>query len=116
MKTIERVIFQGDICIKRVRTVPKKFKRKEPDGPTVLAHSETGHHHQIDDCGVVMFEEPKNELVAYLMLESVEYADVVHKRSWDQHETVRLDGGTGSIFKVTRQREYSPAGWRRVQD
>ena len=116
MKTIERVIFQGDVCIKRVRSVPKKFKRVDRDGPVVVCHSESGHNHQIDDSGVVMFEEPSNPLVAYLRLDGVDHCDVVHKRSWDQHETVRLDGGPGSIFKVTRQREYTPAGWRRVAD
>lgn len=48
------------------------------------------------------------------------FADVVHHRPWDTHETLRLlysevpSGET--IFEIHRQREHSPEGWRRVAD
>jgi hypothetical protein len=40
-------------------------------------------------------------------------ADVIHMRPWDTHETLRLPSGT---WKILRQREMSPQGWRRVED
>jgi len=81
----------------------------------VAAHSETGHHHAIDDTGVVQYASP-DPLKCYLVLEGAEHADVVHYRSFDTHETVRLLGGIGSVWEVRRQREWEPEGWRRVED
>ncbi len=115
MIEINKIAFQGDVCIKRVKSIPAKFKRTERSGPVIVAHSETGHHHQVDDMGVVSFESD-DPLKAYLLLESTDHCDVVHHRAWDTHETIRLGGGVGSVFEITRQREYSPQGWRRVQD
>ena len=36
-----------------------------------------------------------------------------HLRSFDTHETIKLPVGT---FEIRRQREYTPEGWRRVED
>lgn len=115
MKTIKTVGFQGDVCFRRVKSVPDGFSEKAHDGTIVAAHSETGHHHTIDATGVKLFEG-NDPLRCYLMMESVEHCDVVHRRSFDTHETMRLGGGIGSIFEVVRQREYTPEGWRRAAD
>lgn len=112
-------VAQGDVLFRRIRAVPKTAIQSETDGVIVVAHSETGHHHSIDATdGVRLFMEPSDPLVCYLRLEGVEHADVVHHRAWDTHDTVRLVAkATGvTTFEVRRQREYTPQGWRRVED
>jgi hypothetical protein len=108
---------QGDVFFRRVATVPSgAVAEKREDGPLVVAHSETGHNHSIHDDAVAVFREPGNTLVCYLRLDTP-HADVVHHRAWDTHETLRLLGdGPGSVWEVRRQREWSPEGWRRVED
>lgn len=116
--TVKRIAFQGDVCIKRLRSLPKGVREtfKRIDTPRkVVAHSETGHHHVIDDSGVVMFESPTDPLIAYLMLDSVTETRLVHLRGHDTHGTLCLTGEK-AIYKVTRQREHTPQGWRRAQD
>jgi hypothetical protein len=120
MIEIKRLGAQGDVLFRRVRALPKTAVASATNGPIVVAHSETGHHHSIDATdGVTLFTEPRDPLVCYLRLEGVEHADVVHHRAWDTHDTVRLLAGkakTPVIFEARRQREYTPAGWRRVED
>lgn len=119
MIEIKKLGAQGDVMFRRVRSLPKTAVASETKGPIVVAHSETGHHHSIDATdGVRLFTEPSDPLVCYLQLEGIDYADVVHHRAWDTHDTVRILGTPGkkSIFEVRRQREYTPEGWRRVED
>ena len=106
---------QGDVVFRRVNKIPAGFEAQSASAQTVLAHSETGHHHSVDVAGVRLHvgEDP---LVAYLQLVDVASADVVHHRDYDTHETLRLMGGIGSVWEVRRQREYTPDGWRRVLD
>jgi hypothetical protein len=116
MKRIaKRPAFQGDVLLKRVAQLPSDAKRQDRKGPIVVAHSETGHHHSIDDSGVVMYEST-DPLVAYLVLEGVTNCELVHHRGHDTHEALKLGGGVGAIYKVVRQREYVPNGWRRAID
>jgi hypothetical protein len=86
-----------------------------------VAHSETGHHHCIDNAhGVRFFRDPRNPLVCYLTMEGVEYADVVHHRSFDTHETLRFLAARGkkTVFEVRSQREFADTKdtWSRVCD
>ncbi len=114
MIRIETMAAQGDVLFRRVKAIPKSHKATKRRGPIVVAHSETGHHHAIDDMGVVRFADPADPMVCYLQI-SGEHADVVHHRPWDTHATIRLPGG-GSVWEVRRQREHTPEGWRRVED
>ncbi len=115
MKTATRMAAQGDVLFRRVPRVPDGYKRNEREGRIVVAHSETGHHHAIDDIGVVEFVGA-NPLICYLALESTESAEVVHHRAHDTHETVCLGGGMGAVWEVRRQREWSPEGLLRAAD
>lgn len=120
MKEIKTIGCQGDGLFRRIRKLPEGVVAQKTNGPIVVLHSETGHNHQIDATdGVTMFVDPSDPLVCYLRLEGVEYADVVHHRAWDTHDTVRLLGGAAKapvIFEARRQREYVPEGFRRVED
>jgi hypothetical protein len=122
MKTATDRIAQGDVLFRRVTELPKQAVKVKRKGALVVAHSETGHHHVVEQDNVTMFEIPGNSLVAYLQLEGACEVgggiDVVHQRPWDMHETVRLLGTPkgGDIFEIRRQREWAPEGWRRVAD
>ncbi len=113
MKVVERMGAQGDVIFRRVTNLPVGAQAAPHSGRLVVAHSETQHHHAIDDVGVVRYEVG-NPLVCYLQIDG-SFADVVHHRSFDTHETLRLLGG-GSIWECRRQREWTPEGWRRVED
>lgn len=120
MIEVKRLGAQGDVLFRRVRALPKTAVEEKVCGRLVVAHSETGHDHSIDATdGIRLFSEPSDPLVCYLRLEGVEYADVIHHRAWDTHDTVRLLGGAAKapvIFEARRQREYVPEGFRRVED
>lgn len=115
MKTIEKQGAQGDVLFRRIDKLPKGAKEQKTEaGRIVVAHSETGHHHAIDAHGrdVVMHTVEKDPMVCYLQIES-DFADVVHHRPHDTHETMRLLNG---CWEVRRQREHTPQGWRQVAD
>lgn len=115
MIKVKLIAAQGDVVFRKVKAVPSGFAAQPRGERVTVAHSETGHHHSIDVAGVRHFVG-QDPLICYLQLETVEHADVVHHRPWDTHETLRLLGGIGSVWEVRRQREYTPAGWRRVED
>jgi hypothetical protein len=120
MKTVKTAAFQGDVMLRRVPSLPETAKEVPRSGPLVIAHSETGHHHAIDSKAISHFEIPGDPLVCYLRMDDglgeIGGVDVVHHRSFDTHETLRLLGKPGDIWEVRRQREWSPEGWRRVVD
>ena len=117
MKTATKMAAQGDVLFRRVPKVPDGYKQAERKGPLIVSHSETGHHHAIHDDNVRMMEpvNPGDGLVCYLQMDGT-HVDVVHHRSYDTHETIRLIGMPGDVWEVRRQREHTPEGWRRVQD
>lgn len=111
MKTIARIAAQGDCLIIRVDEIPSEAMPDESTGKVIVAHSETGHHHAILDRDVTRYTT-KNELIAYLEVRGAK-ADLIHERPYDTHETIRLPRGR---YEIRNQREYTPDGWRRVED
>lgn len=109
-RVVNRMAAQGDLLIRRVESIPADAKREERKGRLILAHSETGHHHAIDAADVVRFV-PNDPLICFLQVASE--ADVVHHRNFDTHATLRLPPGN---YEVRRQKEYTPEGYRRVED
>jgi|SRR6478609_6283308 len=105
---------QGDVMFVRVSAIPPAASEEvvRENGRLIVTHSETGHHHAIDKLEARMFREPRDPLICYLAIDG-EHADVVHHRPFDTHETIRLPQG---LWQVRRQREYTPEGWRRVED
>lgn len=115
MKEIDVLGFQGDVGFRRVGGLPRDAKPVERKGPLVVAHSETGHHHVIEDVTVAHYEVPGDPFVCYLQLGDGDCVSV-HQRTWDTHEALKLLGGHGAVWEVARQREHTPEGWRRVED
>ena len=112
-----RPAFQGDVMVRSVDRLPPKAVRmgRGPDG-TVVAHSETGHHHVVvgdhEPYRVPADDGMRTFVVARGPLE------LRHLRGWDTHETLELfyDGPGEVVWEMPRQREYMPDGWRRVED
>jgi len=117
MQTVTTLAAQGDVLFRRIDSLPADVVEQRRKGRLVVAHSETGHHHAVDDPAVKLFEKAtRDPMVCYLQIagEAV-HCDVVHHRPHDTHETLRLLGA-GTTWEVRRQREYTPQGWRRVED
>jgi len=115
MKTIDKLAAQGDVLFRRIAALPSGAIQDSVTGPLIVAHSETGHNHEIRDPEVKLFQAlERDPMICYLQIAGA-FADVIHYRSFDTHETLRLPGG-GSTWEVRRQREYTPEGWRRVED
>lgn len=123
MKQVTKVSAQGDVLLFRVEQIPvDAVAVAAENNQLIVTHSETGHHHAVQaQRGIELFQHPSNPLIGWLRVtKEAQYADVVHHRPWDTHETQRLlyqDNPQGEvIFEIRRQRERSPEGWRRVQD
>ena len=121
IKIVKQMAAQGDVLFRRVKSMPAGVKEvSREDGALVVAHSETGHHHLVMAEGVQMFDHPTDPLVRFLRVPAqlADGVDVTHHRPWDTHATLRLLGDSKgeTIYEVRRQREYTPEGWRRVED
>lgn len=115
MREIKSVGAQGDVFFVRVDPgqIPKDVKPLPPKtGYHIVAHSETGHHHAVRADGTIFYEGPSDPFTCFLRIDAA-FADIVHQRPFDTHETVRLNQG---VWMVRRQREYTPEGFRRVED
>lgn len=111
MRTFENQAAQGDLLIRRIDKLPEGAKEIEPKaGRHIVAHSETGHHHYIAKAEA-RFYGTDDPMVCYLHVE--DGASLLHDRSFDTHEGIRIPAGT---FELRRQRESTPEGWRRVED
>lgn len=123
MKIYENHGAQGDLMFVRVDSgpyavdVPSDLTEARPEkGRVIVAHSETGHNHEVDAVTARLMEG-RDPLVAYLMPTGPGVIAVEHLRPWDTHETVGLSCPTGKeIWEVRRQEEWTPEGWRRVED
>lgn len=103
------VVRQGDILVERVTTDPRSKKHKKvprEKGRIILAHGEaTGHAHAICELEAEMIELESGE--RFVLSESG--ISIQH----EEHGRIDLPAG---IYKVGRQREYSPEQIRNVLD
>lgn len=106
-------VFQGDVMIMRIPAANVDDGVKDL-GHSIIAHSETGHHHTASNATVlggldpmVMFMKPKGD---------AGFIDIEHHRSFDTHETIRFYADDGDAFVIKRQREWTPEGWAMVAD
>lgn len=104
---------QGDVMLIPVDDIPANAKPvSATDGVHVIAHSESGHNHQLSAMRVNCFQMPDNLLNGYL--EVGESTVLEHSKSGpDQHGAIRVRAGK---YKIVRQREMSPEGWQRAVD
>lgn len=117
MKTFKNVAAQGDLYIRRIASIPSGAKAVVSEhGKFVVAHSETGHNHVIADRPNVRLYSEGDPMISYLeVIEATDATETLleHLRSYDTHETIKIEPGN---YEIRRQREYTPEGWRRVED
>jgi hypothetical protein len=111
---VRKIAAQGDVLFRRIAHFPAGVAERKRRGESlVVAHSETGHHHAIDDPEVRFFQRLGHDgMVSFLSVDG-EFADVVHHRPHDTHETLRLPRGN---WEVRRQREWTSHGPWQVED
>ena len=107
---------QGDLLITRIDSIPDDAVKQAPEnGKYVVAHSETGHHHVVEAESVEYFHAANDGdfagQVAFLRVN--EPVDLRHLRSFDTHAPIRVEPGN---YRINRQREYTPEGFRRAAD
>lgn len=117
MRTFKDQAAQGDLYIRRIDAIPDNAKPMVAEkGNFIVAHSETGHHHVIAERPGVQVYTTDDPLVSYLqVIEATEQTEALleHLRNFDTHETIAIPPGN---YELRRQREYTPEGWRRVED
>ncbi len=99
---------QGDVLLIPVPSRSLKAAKPVPrdHGRIVLAYGEvTGHAHAIDDALAELFEERDGQL--YLKVDGP--AVLRH----EEHGAIAIDPG---LYRVVRQREYTPEAIRQVAD
>lgn len=108
METFNNIVAQGDMLIVRIDELPADVRKQEAEnGEIVVTHSETGHNHVIKDTeNVNMYEAANDNLKAYLVVDN-EPVDLIHKRSYHTHETVRIKEG---VYAIYRQRQHDVYG------
>ena len=93
---------QGDILIIRIDSMPQDAAKQ---ANRILAEGEaTGHIHELDKGEVY-----EKDGTLYFKVEENSTTTLNHP----EHKAVTFDPGT---YKVIRQREYEPRGWRYVAD
>ena len=93
---------QGDLLIIRIASMPQDVVRQTS---RILAEGEaTGHMHELDKGEVY-----EKDGTLYFKVEEDSTTTLNHP----EHKAVTFDPGT---YKVIKQREYEPQGWRYVAD
>lgn len=117
MRTFKNQAAQGDLFLRRIEALPDGIMPMNAEaGAFIVAHSETGHHHVIAARPNVQVFTTGDPLVSYLqVIEATDAMETVleHLRSFDTHESIAIPPGN---YELRRQREYTPEGWRRVED
>lgn len=120
MRTFTTSAAQGDVHFTRRAALPANLTPINPtNGRIVVTHSETGHDHVMvldrltadAPPAVVMYQDTDNPLVAWLEVNRPTALE--HLRPHDTHEPILFAPG---VYEVRRQREYTPEGFRRVED
>jgi hypothetical protein len=111
---MDRTIYrQGDVLLQRTskRTMAGTPLPRRA-GRVVLAEGEvTGHAHAIDSPLAELFEERTGQL--FLRVEPARAGQAPAVVRHEEHAAITLEPG---IYRVTRQREYSPEAIRPVAD
>jgi len=117
MRTFDKIAAQGDVMFIRTDKLPDGVVEVPAEnGKNIVAHSETGHNHVIEKerggVKTTMYRLPEEIYEAFLVVEGGD-AVIEHERGFDTHESIQFPPGT---YRVRRQREYTPEGYRRAAD
>ena len=111
MITFQKQAAQGDLLITKIDSLPENLIKAESDGDYTVAHSETGHNHVMSSDDVDFYTSANDNFVLYAVVNK--QTELRHLRSFDTHKTITVSPG---IYRINRQREYTPEGFRRAAD
>jgi hypothetical protein len=112
MKTFKKQAAQGDLLITKIDALPCGVTRAEDEnGEHIVAHSETGHNHVLSAEHVDLYQAANDPFIAFAVVHHP--TSLRHLRSFDTHSPIKINPG---IYRINRQREYTPEGYRRAQD
>lgn len=95
----------GDVLLERIEELPDGKCKPLPH--TILAHGEvTGHSHRVKEAKEAKLYETDTELALEVIGEAV---TIIH----EEHGDISLPQG---LYRVWRQREYSPEEIRVIRD
>lgn len=94
----------GDVMVEEAESLPDMLRKAQH---TILAHGElTGHCHRIAETGAADLYDTPDGMFLHVTADS---ASLVH----DEHDMITLKNG---IYRIWRQREYSPEEVRTIRD
>jgi hypothetical protein len=102
------MVRQGDVMLELVAKLPAGLVKQPADnGRVILARGEvTGHHHSL---AADASEAWKGQTETEFYVEVDELSELVHQ----EHSAIAVEPG---IYRVRKQREYSPQEIRSVRD
>lgn len=112
MITFEKQAAQGDLLITKIDEIPSDAvidNNSQQD--YIVAHSETGHNHVMSTADCDFYKAANDDFVLYLVVKNE--TPIRHLRSFDTHKTINVPPGK---YRINRQREYIPEGFRRAAD
>jgi hypothetical protein len=75
MIEVNRLAARGDVLFRRIENLPSGVVERARHGTIIVAHSETGHPHGIDDPSVRFFEKlTRDPMVCFLSVDG-DFAD-----------------------------------------
>lgn len=105
-----KIYRQGDVLIRKIKSLPKSAKDITPKDRIVLAYGEvTGHAHAIAPGEAREFSMADAANATRRFLSVVKEATVRH----EEHAAIPLPPG---IYEIIQQREYTPEAIRNVAD
>ncbi len=109
--TFKNQAAQGDLLITRIAEIPADAELDHVKGDYVVAHSETGHNHVMSTQDVDFYKAANDPFVLFLVVRAD--TELRHLRDFDTHKTITVPPGQ---YRINRQREYTPEGFRRAAD
>lgn len=107
MKTFSTHAAQGEIYIQKIDAVPEGLAPVAvEEGVIVIAHSESGNSHVIDDReGVTVLEKPDAPEGMRLLYALIEKPATLYQNAASPHEGIHLEPG---IYALRIAREFDP--------
>lgn len=93
-KTAKKNAQQGDVCLRKLASMPDGEQKQIGLKRLVLAHGESGHSHVIEDDEAELIQIGER-----MLLKLAKAATVVH----EEHKKIRLSPG---IWEIGRVKEY----------
>ncbi len=95
---------QGDVLLVPVEDIPEGAKRVRPKRVIIAEGEVTGHMHELVGGKVELFEKAESVFARIMAAPELRHAE---------HATQTIEPG---LYRIVRQREYTPSEIRRLAD